>query len=799
MSSSVSPTVLFATLGHNCSQFEDFTKNLLNGDAGKDSVFNWAHFLVATGHAESAKELFKSSSEFEESDSDYVDNYVQSHAENPIPPTRCRTFGCSESKIAECHAKVLYNKAGEPSNSPDFHIQSHKLEKMQNKMKFEDMRDEIYETYNSGDKSAHLDESYMKVVAQLKIDDPQAYEGLIADYKSENIPVTAFKTEVEKLAREFAKSSKSNTPTLEVELPKILKPFAVGLEGKHVLVGEDGGYHEVRETSDSVITIPHSNFVAKIDRVKVIDDGIEQVKYFDISGLANGDEVLPTVTVPAKDFARMQWVWEWGNKAIFNSSYSKDIVRYAVQTTSKNAEMVIFHYQNGIDFDGDKHSYFYPNGVIGESSKNTTDIAELQGYGFPPVKDIAPIEECYESVKTFLDVVANPQAKGVPLFLLSFALLSPLMDKLKSEGIEVTFLGWLMGKTGSLKTSLSLVLLNFFGRFTNPTATFADTITSIERQLYLAKDSLLILDDFHPAVSYGEKRAKEALASKVIRSVGDRTGKRRAKSNLKMNKTYNPRGNVLITGEDIVAGHSSNSRLMVVELGFGDIDTDKLSYLQDNGHLLNSFTYHYIRHLLDTVYNAEGVNLKDEFTAYRDEASNANRHKRFASAVSLLQLSWNHFLMFFRHVEAITDEEYETMKTEGWNTFLGIASAQNARAQSEDAVSKYMSALREMIFTKQIATADKSAPSHLSAQNTIIYHDAENYYLVPQATFAKVNEFLIRKGDFLGISDFTLRKMLADRDCLVKSPEGDHLTTKIRVGTSQIRVLQIPKRILDMF
>jgi len=797
----VSLNVIASALDESCPVISQLFQGIAEGKAGAEEAYGAIHLLIAEGHHEAALELIQSHPDCADDDIAWHQELLDKQAETPIPPTRCRTFGCTEEQISVCHPKLIRNKEGKPSNTPAFHISPYKLETVQAMLQFREMTDEVLEQYYQGDNSAHLAEEYLQAVVKLKMINVQEYERLLADFKDRGIKISQFKSEVEKLAQTAIKPTNGKQfSASEIELPDHFKPYAEGLEDSSIFVNEDGGYSEVRETKSSVEIITHSNFLAKIDEVKVFDDGVNKNIHFSISGIANGESPLPNVTIESKNYSNMLWaIPHWGNQAIFFSNSSKDAVRFAIQITSKNAPEVVYHYQNGWDFDGKQYSYFFPDGVIGQSTKNTTDISELKGYGFESPDKIPPVLECYNAVKVFLDVSATPEAKGVPVFLLSFGLLSLLMEKLKAELIEIKFQGWLYGKTGSFKTAISLVLLNFFGTFTNPPATFADTIVSIERQLYLAKDALLILDDFHPAMSPSEKKAKEGLASKVIRMVGDRTGKRRAKSNLQMNKTYNPRGNVLITGEDIPSGHSTNSRLMAIELGFGDIDSGKLTYLQNNGHLLNGFTYHYIQHLSEAVYNCDGVSFKEEFLAYRDKASNENRHRRFAEAVALLHVSWNQLLKFFLKIEAISETEYQIMLDEGWQVFIKIAEAQNDIAQSQDDVSKYMSALREMITTKQIVSVDKSAPAHLASQGTMCYHDSDNYYLVPEVTYIKVKEFLDRKGEHLGIKDHMLRKMLADRNCIVKPTEDNRLATKIRVGIHQVRVLQIPKRILDMF
>jgi hypothetical protein len=384
--------------------------------------------------------------------------------------------------------------------------------------------------------------------------------------------------------------------------------------------------------------------------------------------------------------------------------------------------------------------------------------------------------------------------------LLAHAFLSVMIEKLKQEGIEPKYLIWVYGVSGSLKTALTLVLINFFGTFNSPPATFNDTAAALEKKAYLTKDSLLLVDDFHPSASPNEAKAKASLANGLTRKYGDRITRSRSKSNLIMAKDYPPRGNLVCTSEDLLTGHSTNSRHMGIEIHRGDIDADILTNLQNGKSYLACFMASFIQYAAETIMNDSSVTYKDKFLDYRNKSQNHNHHKRFAEAIACLQIGWETFLDFLKHIGHIDKGKHREYSEEGFTIFQDLAKRQNDLVQNDDIADKFMMALKELLDTNQITPVQKDSPSTLNKGASICYHDENNYYFIPQSTYAAVADFFMKRGDMLNINEYMLRKMLADRRYIVESSDGDgHKTRKVKIGVSSIRVLQISKAIMNTF
>jgi hypothetical protein len=123
---------------------------------------------------------------------------------------------------------------------------------------------------------------------------------------------------------------------------------------------------------------------------------------------------------------------------------------------------------------------------------------------------------------------------------------------------------WLTGLTGSGKSFLAQLFMNFFGRFrpsSGSFATWASTANFIQRQGYFFKDALYLVDDYKPDV------VNHNQVVRILQAYADNTGRGRLKSDATTNATRPIRGLLISTGEDIPE-HSSSAlaRSVVIEV-----------------------------------------------------------------------------------------------------------------------------------------------------------------------------------------------------------------------------------------
>ena len=82
----------------------------------------------------------------------------------------------------------------------------------------------------------------------------------------------------------------------------------------------------------------------------------------------------------------------------------------------------------------------------------------------------------------------------------------------------------------------------------------------------MAKDALLVIDDFAPQGSSIDVARYHAAADRVFRAAGNHAGRGRLDSTAKLREPKPPRALILSTGEDIPRGQSVRARLMILEI-----------------------------------------------------------------------------------------------------------------------------------------------------------------------------------------------------------------------------------------
>jgi hypothetical protein len=788
---------VFSALRDNCQLFGKDLESQQNGKLKSKKLFLWQAVFVNTGNRDAAIDFTKTNPDCSDEELEKLNKFIgKSAEENKIKPTKCSTLGCSKEQIEKCHKKILENADGEPSNSPAYHIREENLGKYKAREEFNAIKDEVFEKLVSGDTSAHLDDVFLDSVVLLKAVDSLAYQKLLDELSDMKVKITAFKDEVNMRSKTHFKEKKVVVEQEQkMDLPACLIPYAKGTDPSVSFVDASGYIFAVVTQGGETYAIQVSNFVARINQVQEFDDGIEIAQQFVIGGILEGTKDLPAITVNAKDFRSMNWVEKlWGNLLITSAPKARDIVRETVQRVSINAPITKVHYTLGWKYIEGTWYYLFSGGSIGGNDVSVAEINELKGYFFEEYP--YNIKECAVYIQKLIDIASHE----ITIPLLAHVFLAIMIEKLKLEDIEPRYLMWVYGVSGSFKTALMVVLINFFGTFNSPPATFNDTAVALEKKAYLTKDSLLLVDDFYPSASPNEAKSKASLANNLTRKYGDRITRSRSKSNLTLAKDYPPRGNLICTSEDLLIGHSTNSRHMGIEIHRGDINSDVLTELQNNKKFLACFMVNFIQYVAEKIMGDSAVTYKDKFLDYRNKSQNSNHHRRFAEAIACLQIGWEALLGFLKQIGHVDEKQYQEYFDEGFVIFQDLAKRQNDLVQNDDIADKFMMALKELLDTNQIIPVQKDSPSTLNKGSTICYHDEDNYYFIPQSTYATVADFFNKRGDLLNINEYMLRKMLADRKYITESADGDgHKTRKVKIGISTIRVLQIPKAVLNTF
>lgn len=537
--------------------------------------------------------------------------------------------------------------------------------------------------------------------------------------------------------------------------------------------------------------IPIANFLARPVREITRDNGLEAEKTFEITGFLAGGVLLPAVAVSAKDFASMSWVTaSWGLGAnVEPGAGAKDKVRHAIQCLARDVERETVYTHLGWRKIGSCWAYLHAGGAIGAESV-TVDVSadRLDRYTLPETADHDAVNW---SLKLF--DIAHPEVT-VPLFSLVY--LAPLCEPLRIAGVEPAFILWASGVTGSMKSTLSALLLCHFGNFTgkNLPASFKDTGNSLEKKAFLTKDSLLVVDDYHPTASQLEARKMEQTAQQLLRGYGDRVGRGRMRADMSLRPSYVPRGLCLVTGEDAPdAGQSTTARYLIVELKKGGIDTALLNELQGNTDKLAQAMRGYIEWLsprLDEI----PAKLRERFVQFRQKATMEGQHTRMPEVVAWLYIGLHSGLDYAEGIGVIEKATKKEWLAAGWRVLLALAGKQAKRIEEDRPAQKFVSILGELMASGAVYTLDVGEPDlKEKAPGFIGWHDEQWFYFLPEVVYREVSTFCRAQGVQFPVTARTLWKHLDVEGLIFNELTGGEVRrlAQKKVAGKRYRVLQM--------
>jgi hypothetical protein len=542
-----------------------------------------------------------------------------------------------------------------------------------------------------------------------------------------------------------------------------------------------------------------ANFVVIPKREIIKDDGQETKTYFELEGYLFNGTKLKRIKIPSEKFCSMNWVnSEWGlAPTISPLKNSIAFVRDSIQEQSINIKREHIYTHTGFRKINEKYVFLFNGGSIGSNNVEVNLEGRLLVYSFP-----SKIDNYFNGAKASLDVldVAPPE---ITYPLLAVTYLSPLNEFLRAEGIEPAFITFLLGKSGTMKTTLSALFLGHYGDFSEKRLpmSFKDTPNSVERNGFLLKDVLTVLDDYHPT-SKNDKSKMDSLAQAVARGYGDRVGRNRCNADATLKASYIPRGNIIITGEDSPnIGQSGTARYLTLEVEKGMVDKKLLTKLQQNKKLLNVSMRGYIEWLISQDANEEiSSSFKNDFERLRDNAQKEDSHGRFAEVVAWLYLGFNTAINFFESVGVVESQRKSELLKNAWNIFNDLVEKQNKRLTEDKPAIKFLTALNEMLIAGNIFTVDiEKAKTEKGAygEGFIGFEDADYYYLLPALTYSKISSFYQKQGDTFPLSLTMLLKHLEYENYI--QVDGERRTLKKRIAKKQDRYIFLKKLALDEF
>jgi hypothetical protein len=573
-------------------------------------------------------------------------------------------------------------------------------------------------------------------------------------------------------------------------------------EGIYLL--QSGQVCRRRPTGDAEVIEPLCNFNATIIEEIEVDDGAEVRRVLGVEGeLADGTP-LPRVDVTAADFAAMNWTLSaWGTHAVVTAGLgTKDHLRAALQTLSGQVPRRTIYGHSGWRHIGQDWVYLHAGGAIGPFGPvlHTVETRLPDVLGPMVLPDPPEGADLVRAVRTSLRMIdLGPHRITVPVQ--GGIYLAPL----SVEDVSV----YLAGPSGVFKTELAALAEQYYGAGFDSRhlpANWSSTANAIEYLAFVAKDMLLVADDFAPGGSTADVARSHREADRVFRGAGNRSARQRMRADGSLRPQKPPRCLTLGTGEEVPRGHSVRARLVIVEVSKGDIPPDRLSACQADAAagLYASAMAAYLRWLAPR-YETLRVDVRRELQQLRDESGARDGHRRTPANLAQLSIGWRYFLRFAEEAGVITPDEGARMRVHVATALRQLENAQAAHLQDAEPAAQFLRFLRACIASGRAHVANLKGlephPANNGSANACTWGwrqvevgdhtvwqpqgkrvgwlDEEHLYLEPDAAHAEVQRFATEKGESFAITSCTLGKRLHEKGILVATDQArDRLTVR---------------------
>ncbi len=589
------------------------------------------------------------------------------------------------------------------------------------------------------------------------------------------------------------------------KLDEAIKPYIrearQGGEGFSYII-HNGCLTYMKPTNYGFTEVQLSNFSAEIVEEVTRDDGVERTKHLRIKGrLATGD-ALPSVDVTAKEFPSLNWVIErWGTQAVVFPN-ARGYIPAAIQLLSKDVRHREIFAHTGWRYINEEWMYLSATGALGASGLHDdvevdADFGQIKDFMLEAASNAEELQEAITASSWMLHL-ARPDV--------TYPLLAATFRAVIAEVLPVDYSLFISGYTGGRKSAVAAIVQAHFGRGFHGKhlpANWTSTENSLEKQAFLAKDSVLVVDDFLPAGGGYDSSAYYKKAERVLRGQGNQAGRQRMFRDGALRATYHPRGLIVSTGEDIPRGQSLRARMLTLEIGKDEVNLEALTSIQAAGEsgLLAKSLGGFIQWIAPQVDQLKEI-LPATKASYRCAAQGADAHSRTPDIVADLMIGLDLFLDFALYAGVIDEQFRVAHRNQGWEALLLAGKRQKGLVQDEDPVERYLELLNTALAAGwgHLQGMDGKTPSApqsfgwgkaTTASGTewrplgklIGWTDGvESLYVMQEAAYGVVSNLATSQSSPLGMSSKALAKHLKEQGHLASTSSDGCTIRKIICG-----------------
>ena len=390
---------------------------------------------------------------------------------------------------------------------------------------------------------------------------------------------------------------------------------------------------------------------------------------------------------------------------------------------------------------------------------------------------------------SFLDI--GSKAVTIPLWCIVY--LAPLTTILNPQP---NFSGYLFGQSGTFKTTAALLALCHFGNFTGAESlsNFDDTVGILEKRAFTLKDTLHVIDDYHPSANRKAAESKEAVAQRMIRGYSNRTARGCLNSDMTERGRYEPRGMMLMTAEEQPTLESTLARVCIIEVNESALDRDKLTMIQKKAELLPWAMTSYINWILENMADIK-KKFPERFRELRERAANEGFHKKLPEQAAFMGFALEMAISFFFDKGALSKDDGEALVSEGWGIFRQLAIQLQQKIADDDPIVLFFEIISTLLIQGQarLEPFPNSTVARIGAGDEIGWYDENYIYLMPAAVWYVVQRRCIAENTHFPFTKNTFFKQLKNQKIIIPASSGQSANL-VKIGGKPVRVLQIIDR-----
>jgi len=472
----------------------------------------------------------------------------------------------------------------------------------------------------------------------------------------------------------------------------------------------------------------------------VQDDGVEEHHSFEIEAKLDGHTAHHDLS--AEDFNQMRWPMKvLGPHALVTPRIQPE-AEYGLRVTARQQpERLIFTHTGWRIIDRGPY-YLHADGAIGVNG-NRRDVRatlpeKLRNFSLP---DPPTGEELIVAIRASMGLLgAVNDLISIPLFSAIYR--APLGDAAMTAHSS--------GTTGLRKTAVKLVAQKHYGKnFDESSVPHWDSTSGfLKESLFIAKDAVLLVDDFVPTGGGRDIRNAHKGADDVIRSVGNRSGRGRLGKDGKPQIPHEPRCLMLSTGETRPTGHSLRARTVHLSFNEASVNNERLAKCQADAKegLCAQAMAAYLQDVAQR-YDFIREHLKTRTDELRDLLATEGRLLRSANNLASLAVGLEVFLSFAIDAGAITAAEADELWERSWHTFRKLAVDQDDLQQTEDPAREVLlglnsASLNGRIYLKDLdpgeETAHPTSAIRVGWKETTDDGTGEDWYCEPDALYTAI-------------------------------------------------------------